>query len=202
MRIWTATVFALLSAACGQAPEEGLQEGDVIFQRSQSSQSEAIRLATGSEWSHCGLMARGEGGRWYVFEAVQPVKLTPLDEWVARGRGGKYVVRRLRDDSLLTPARLQKMREIATGWTGRSYDMAFEWSDERLYCSELVWKIYRRAVGIEVGQLQTLGDLDLTAPAVKTKLRERYGAQIPYDQKVITPAAIFDSEALVTVKTK
>ncbi|RYE90229.1 MAG: hypothetical protein EOO37_03435, partial [Cytophagaceae bacterium] len=75
-----------------------LHEGDLIFHTSQSAQSQAIQLATHSPYSHCGLLYK-TNGKWQVFEAVQPVKLTPLASWVARGQGGHFVVKRLRDAS-------------------------------------------------------------------------------------------------------
>jgi hypothetical protein len=40
----------------------------------------------------------------------------------------------------------------------------------------------------------------LTNEAVKKKMKERYGDKIPMDEIVISPAAIFDSELLKTVK--
>ncbi|WP_217278683.1 YiiX/YebB-like N1pC/P60 family cysteine hydrolase [Hymenobacter sp. BRD67] len=64
-----------------------LHEGDLIFHTSQSAQSQAIQLATHSSYSHCGLLYK-TNGEWQVFEAVQPVKLTPLARWAARGRVG------------------------------------------------------------------------------------------------------------------
>ena len=57
-----------------------LKDGDLIFQTSRSSQSKAIQLATNSQYSHCGIVFK-EGNSFYVFEAVQPVKRTPLAEW-------------------------------------------------------------------------------------------------------------------------
>jgi hypothetical protein len=65
----------------------------------------------------------------------------------------------------------------------------------------LIWKIYKRATGIEIGKLEKISDFDLTNPAVKKKMRERYGNKIPTDEIVISPAAIFDSPLLMTVKS-
>ena len=80
--------------------------------------------------------------------------------------------------------------------------MYFGWSDDRIYCSELVWKIYKEALGIELGKLQQLKEFDLSHPIVQKKLKERYGNNIPYDEKVISPAAIFESEELELVTSK
>ena len=54
---------------------------------------------------------------------------------------------------------------------------------------------------IEIGKLQKLSDFDLSNEAVKNKMKERYGNKIPLDEIVISPAAIFDSELLVMVKS-
>ena len=78
------------------ADQEEIKNGDLIFQTSLSRQSKAIQLATKSKYSHCGLIYK-DGNDFYVFEAVQPVKQTPLDKWIARGQDGKYVIKRLKN---------------------------------------------------------------------------------------------------------
>lgn len=178
-----------------------IKNGDLIFQTSLSGQSKAIQLATKSKYSHCGLIYK-DGNEFYVFEAVQPIKRTPLDKWIARGQDGKYVIKRLKNaDQVLTPATLIKMKQIGDQFNGKNYDLTFEWSDDKIYCSELIWKIYQRASGIEIGKLEKLSDFDLTNTAVKQKMKERYGDKIPMDEIVISPAAIFDSELLTTIKS-
>lgn len=185
-----------------QLADQGeVQEGDLIFQTSLSGQSKAIQLATKSVYSHCGIIYR-EGGNFFVFEAIQPVKRTPLDKWIARGQNGKYVIKRLKNaDQVLTPAALKEMKRIGQKFNGKDYDLTFEWSDNKVYCSELIWKVYQRATGIEIGKLEKLGDFDLTSETVKQKMRARYGDKIPVEEMVISPAAIFDSELLTTVKS-
>ena len=178
-----------------------LRDGDIIFQTSLSRQSKAIQLATKSEYSHCGLIYK-DGKEYYVFEAVQPVKRTPLVKWIARGQDGKYVIKRLKNAKLvLTPAIIAKMKQIGDKFNGKNYDLTFEWSDDKIYCSELIWKIYQRATGLEIGKLEKLSDFDLTNEGVKQKIKERYGVRIPMNEIVISPAAIFNSELLITVKS-
>ena len=178
-----------------------LREGDLIFQTSLSRQSQAIQLATKSKYSHCGLIYK-DGKEYYVFEAVQPVKRTQLDKWIARGKDGKYVIKRLKNAAqVLTPATLAKMKQIGDKFQGKNYDLTFEWSDDKIYCSELIWKVYQRATGLEIGKLEKLSDFDLTNEAVKQKMKERYGNKILMNEIVISPVAIFDSELLKTVKS-
>ena len=182
------------------ADNHEIKNGDLIFQTSLSGQSKAIQLATNSKYSHCGIVY-SDNGQFYVFEAIQPVNTTPLDKWIARGKDGHFVIKRLKNaDQVLTAETLQKMKQEGEKFKGKNYDLTFEWSDDKIYCSELIWKIYQRATGIEIGKLQKLSDFDLTNEAVKQKMKERYGDKIPTEEIVISPAAIFDSELLTTVK--
>ena len=176
-----------------------LRDGDLIFHTSLSAQSRAIQLATHSPYSHCGIVYK-EDGRWQVFEAVQPVKLTPLADWVARGQGGHFVTKRLRDAKVvLTPNALARLKAAGQPMLGHNYDLYFGWSDDRIYCSELIWKVYERGLGRRLGQLQQLRDFDLSNPAVQAKLRERYGRNLPLSETVVSPVSIFNSPELVTV---
>jgi uncharacterized protein YycO len=178
-----------------------LKNGDIIFQTSLSEQSKAIQLATRSKYSHCGLIYK-DGNDIFVFEAVQPVKRTPLDEWIARGENGRFVIKRLKNaEQILTPATLQKMKQVLEEFTGKNYDLTFEWADNKIYCSELIWKVYQRTTGLEVGKLQKLSDFDLTNEVVKKKMIERYGNKIPVNEIVISPSSIFESELLTIVKS-
>jgi uncharacterized protein YycO len=177
------------------------KNGDIIFQTSKSNQSKAIQLATDSKYSHMGIIYENEG-QFLVYEAVQPVKFTPLKEWINRGENGHYVIKRLKNaDKVLTKSTLIKMKQIGDQFNGKPYDIYFEWSDDKIYCSELVWKIYKQATDIEIGQIEQLSDFDLSNDIVKAKMKERYGENIPMDEKVISPASMFNSDKLVTVKT-
>jgi len=176
-----------------------LKDGDMIFQSSISPQCKAVQLATHSPYSHCGLIFH-EQGKPYVLEAVQPVTVTSLTDWIARGKNKHYVIKRLKEaDKVLSAEVLAKMKGIGEGFLGKNYDATFEWSDNRIYCSELIWKIYQRGAGIEVGKLEKLKDFDLSSAEVKSKLKERYGNQIPLEETVISPASIFNSDLLTTV---
>ena len=178
-----------------------IQEGDIIFQVSESGLSTAIQLATHSKYSHCGIIFKRDDDQWYVYEALQPVRYTPLQQWIARGKKGHYVIKRLKDAAtVLTPAVITRMKAAGKPFNGKNYDIYFGWSDERIYCSELVWKIYKAATGLEIGKLQTLKEFDLSSPAVKQQMKAIYGNHIPLDEKIISPVSMFESPLLVTVK--
>lgn len=192
-------LWLLALSACGDSLADQLRDGDIIFHTSRSAQSVAIQKATHSKYSHMGIIFFRDGDA-YVYEAIKTVQYTPLKEWVARGDGGHYVVKRLRDAGrILTPEAVAKLRQAAAKFQGKAYDLAFEWSDARIYCSELVWKIYDRALGLRVGRLQKLREFDLSDPIVRTKMKERYGEIIPMEETVISPGEMFSFEGLTVV---
>jgi hypothetical protein len=175
-----------------------LRDGDIVFHRSLSNLSQAISLVTGSEITHMGMILFREGKPW-VIEAGGTVRYSTYEEFINRGAEGKFVVKRLRlADSLLTPVRLDSMRAVANRFLGRNYDGQFNWSDDQLYCSELVWKIYHGA-GIDLGKLRKLKEYRFDHPIVKEQLRRRYGDNVPLEEPVIAPSDIFALESLVTV---
>ncbi len=191
--------LALIGATAAAQPTYIPQDGDIVFHTSRSAQSRAVQQATHSRYSHMGVVIL-EGSKAQVLEAVEPVKLTPLGEWLARGEGGHYVVKR--STVPLSDAGLKRFHRQAPNYLGKHYDLTFEWSDSRLYCSELVWKLYKSAFDIELAPLAKLGSFDLRGAAVQAKLKERYGNKVPLDEPVIAPAAIFASRRLTTVAEK
>ena len=197
--LWVVLMVGNL-AGCQASDEYQPRNGDIIFQTSLSRQSKAIQQATGSPYSHMGIVYV-ENGRTQVFEAVGPVKTTPLEDWITAGEKGRYVVKRLKKaDEILTPEILGNMKKIGESrFNGLPYDKHFGWSNDRIYCSELVWKIYMDGAGLQIGELQKLGDFDLSHPVVQKLMKERYGDSIPDDETVISPAAMFASDLLVKV---
>ncbi|HOI28030.1 MAG TPA: YiiX family permuted papain-like enzyme [Paludibacteraceae bacterium] len=146
-------LFSFLFSSC---KFDVFQNGDIIFQISKSQQSKAIQMATQSQYSHVGVIFINRG-KTFVYEAVQPVKLTPIDEWIKRGENEHFVVKRLKNaNEILTKENQKKLQNEGLKFIGRKYDLYFGWSDKRIYCSELVWKIYKRALKIEVGKLDSL----------------------------------------------
>lgn len=212
---WTLAAAAISLGAIGSsntqsvaigsdnANEALLRDGDIIFQRSFSSQSDAISLSTHSPYTHCGVVI-SDNGNWVVYHATQPVSKTPLKEWIASGDGGKYVIKRLKDKHLvqLTKDSLQKLRAYLNKQLGKKYDFLFAWSDDKIYCSELVWKAYWNACGIKLATPKKIGDFDLSSKLVQAKLKEKYGDNVPLNETVVAPSTVFESDRLVTVASR
>lgn len=177
-------------------------DGDIIFQTSKSSQSRLVQTATASPLSHMGLVFI-EKGRPVVYEAVGPVKVTPLKDWIKRGSGKKFEVKRFKNtQENLKAAAVRKLKIAARNFLGKNYDARFEWSDERIYCSELVWKAYDRALGIQICPLKKMKDFNLSDKFVKKEIEKRHNGRIPMEEPVVAPVDIYRSKLLVSVVGK
>jgi hypothetical protein len=178
-----------------------LQSGDLVFQISKSNQSQAIQDATNCSYSHVGIVYRNDE-ETYVFEAVEPVRIIPWDTWRKRGQGEHVVVKRMKDRSALTPDALRKMQAIGEPWLGKHYDLQFMWSDEQLYCSEVVWKVFERGASVELCPLGRVGDLDLSDESVSDLAQKRFRGgldNVPLDEPIVTPADLFHAPSLQTI---
>jgi hypothetical protein len=199
--VWAA-LFLIVGCSTGRAEPGPLRDGDIVFQTSRSAQSLAIQRATRSPYSHMGMVLH-RGAEPFVLEAAATVRYTPLATWIARGQGGHYVVKRLRGASARLDAQaVQKLKDAAAPLEGKRYDLSFEWSDARVYCSELVYKIYERALSVRIGELATFGSFDRHDPIVRAKLEQRFGGNVPLDEPVIAPAAMFASPELELVEER
>lgn len=123
-------------------PQSRLREGDIVFRGTTSMVAEL----TLSKWTHCGILIK-ENGKWMVYEAIGPVKKTPLCEWKRHDKPCFFRV--MRHKQPLTSAQLNQIRRRCDSLSGRRYDHAYRWSDDKQYCSELVWKAYH-AAGIDL----------------------------------------------------
>lgn len=47
---------------------------------------------------------------------------------------------------------------------GRVYDFYFNYDAPRLFCSKFVYDLIKQSTGIEVGKVQTLGEIDVVNP--------------------------------------
>jgi hypothetical protein len=178
--------------------QDSLKNGDLIFQTTLSGQGKAIQMATHSVYTHVGILFE-EDGEWMVFEAVQPVRKVKLKQFIANGDSGKYVIKRIANsDSVLNSERLAKMKIFLNAQLNKSYDIVFNWSDEEMYCSELVWKAYQK-VDFRLCNLKQLKNYDLSHPIVKSTMNQRYGKNIPLNDSMVSPGEIFDSPNLIRI---
>lgn len=189
-----------------------LQNGDLVFQTSTSNQSDPIQLATESPYSHVG-MVYVDNGKAFVFEAIKTVRLTPYADWVNRGKDQHVVVKRLKDDKYLTAEHLKRMKAVGEELNGKKYDLQFQWSDTKMYCSELVWKVFARGADLQLCEPSSLTDLNWDHEEVLDLARARYPElrglpknelletlkDIQADEPMVTPADLYNCKLLEEV---
>lgn len=201
MRKLTLFIILLFSfSGFGQSstnPLPTFQDGDLIFQYSASAQSTAVQQATNSYYSHCGIIFYMEG-KPFVFEAIEPVGVRSLEAWIASGKDQKYAVYRLKNQSL-TASQLSAMKTYLKAQLDKHYDSGFNWSDKEMYCSELVFKTYK-CIGVELCKPKALRDFNLESPQVRRIMQQRYGNSIPYDEPMVSPGQIAESNLLFQVQ--
>lgn len=165
--------------------------GDFLFQSlAHGPLIDAIEGSSGSPFSHCGIVKRSEG-KWFVIEAIGPVKETPLSEWIAQGRDNAFVAYRLR------PPLVEKIPAILTAaekYEGRPYDIHYELDDAKIYCSELLWKATRDATGVTLGKIQKLGELNWQPYEGVIRYIEK-GA-LPLGREMVTPRSVSEDSRL------
>lgn len=170
--------------------------GDIIFIQSQTQQSQAIREGTHSEWTHVGIVIGDK-----VAEETSGVKYTPIKNFIARSKDKAYAIYRTKTYS---KSMEPKLRELIRKYD-KPYDIYFEWGNDRIYCSELVYKVFKDLTGSGIGKLQTFGDMDLEAPAVKALIKKRYedtGRELNPEETIITPISQMQDPELTEIFTQ
>jgi len=190
----------------GEVPAT-LKNGDLVFHDSGTDQSIAIKVLTFSRYSHVGIYLR-EGDAGYVYEAHSGVQKTPIAEWSARPNNKEtahqnqcpWKALRLSDHPQgLSDEEAASLKAFLVSKLDVKYDLKFQWNDDKLYCSELVWKAYEKALHIKVGEKQTFAEFDLTS-AEGQKLASRYeNGKPPLNEEIVTPEAIYKYDKLSLV---
>ena len=173
-----ASLFLLLG--CNTRKDiTNLQEGDIVFIESQSSQSPYIKIGTMSKWTHCGVVVNTPDGM-KVLEASKTVRLTPFAKFIGAAKNEHWCIRRPKQ-TISSPIQYQK-------YLGQPYDLEFKFDNGKMYCSELVWLIYKEH-GIELCKPRKVSSFAMTRlPKVK-KLMNKRG--ISMDQEAVAPVDIY-----------
>jgi hypothetical protein len=172
-------------------PITDVREGDVIFQTSQSSQSPLIQIGTRSHITHCGIVVIKDG-KPFVLETLKTLVLTPLDKFIARGKDGKYWLKR---------SDRENIKIEYAHYLGKPYDLAFSFDNDIYYCSELVYDIYKKQLGIELCKPKQVGDYLILGTDKLNKIEstmQRRG--ITKEQYAVAPVDIFESDYLHNVR--
>ena len=170
---------------------QDVREGDVIFQTSPSKQSPLIQIATRSKISHCGIIVM-KNEKPYVLETLETLVVTPLDKFIARGEDGKDWLKRSKKENIKIKYK---------SYLGKPYDLAFKFDNDIFYCSELIYDIYKKQLGIELCKPKKVGDYLILGtdklPKIERAMKER---RIIKEQYAVAPVDIFESDYFEDVR--
>lgn len=173
---------------CDPPEQSELQAGDIVFQLTSTRRAPLIEVTTLSQKTHCGIVVEKKG-KLYVLEAISTVQLTPLDKWINRSKDGKWWAKRYQDIPFNA-----KYKE----YVGASYDNAFKFGNKQWYCSELVYDIYKRQLGVELCKPKLMSDYHVTGlKKVKAEMQRR---GIQPGQLMVAPVDIYNSTLLHDIR--
>ncbi len=170
-----------------------VQNGDFIFQHLPGPLTEMIADMTKSRYSHCGIIVKKADG-FVVLQAIGPVKETPLNQWISYGVGRKFTIVRFKKPYQKDiPAMIQE----AYKFLGRPYDIQYEWGDQKIYCSELIYKAVFNASGLRLTEFVRLGDMKWQP--YEKMIRSLADGDLPLERRMITPESLVVSDKVEVV---
>ena len=173
-------IMALMTISCNNDVDvNALQEGDIVFIESQSSQSPYIKVGTMSKWTHCGVVVNTTEGM-KVLEASKTVRLTSFAKFIGTAKNDNWCIKRPRQ-KLTKPINYHK-------FLGQPYDLEFKLDNGKMYCSELVWLVYMDQ-GIELCKPRKVSSFMMTRiPKVQKLMNKR---NISMNQEAVAPVDIY-----------
>lgn len=170
--------------------ENIIRDGDIIFQSKRNNQNNLINYLNKNDVDHCGIIILYRG-KYSVLEVDDVVRFTPLEEWIPKGKGGDFTIKRMKD------ARINSNRLLNEGlkYSGKKDDIFVTWTDEMLYNAELVWKVIQHATGSNLTQLENFANYNFDSKGQEL-LKVTYGDNIPSRMQYTTVNKIYNSDKL------
>jgi len=92
------------------------------------------------------------------------------------------------------------LQEAAQKRMKRLYHLGFKYDSKRQFCSKFVYEVFKEALNIEVGQLETFRDLLNKNPNVSKRFWKLwFFGFIPWKRLTVTPASQLESPKLETI---
>ncbi|EKT57559.1 YebB family permuted papain-like enzyme [Providencia sneebia] len=170
--------------------------GDIIFTCIGTTLFRQIASASQCWSNHVGIIIGHNGQDYIVAESRVPLSTTTtLTRFIQRSANHQYGVRRLatplsneQKQALIAevPARLHKF-----------YHTGFDYYSSRQFCSKFVFDIYKSALSINIGKIETFQELLGQNPNAKLNFWKLWFiGQIPWDRATVTPASLWNHPQL------
>lgn len=173
--------------------------GDIVFIRVSNFLYRRVADATCSWTSHVGMIDHREGEEWFVAESAVPrSRYSSLSRFLRRSEGGRFAIMRLR--SPIDEAGQARLQEEAKRRMGKWYTFGFDMDSRHQYCSKFVYEVYRDALAVSIGKVETFRDLLERNPNSPLAFwRMWFLGRIPWNRRTITPGSQFECDLLQQV---
>lgn len=167
------------------------ETGDIVFTCIGAALFGQISAASQNWCNHVGLIIGHNGEDYLVAESRIPLStVTTLSLFIQRSAEQRYAVRRLRD-GLTVKQKLAIMEQVPAR-LNKFYHTGFKYESSRQFCSKFVFDIYKDALDISVGDIETFQNLFQRNPQAKlTFWKFWFMGAIPWDRKTVTPASLW-----------
>lgn len=176
-----------------------LQVGDIVFIRVANVLFRQVAEATLSWTSHVGMLDRRVGDDWIVAESAVPwSRYGRLSRFIHRSEQGRCAILRLKEP--LDPAAQRRLQQEARRRISVPYHFGFDLDARRQFCSKFVYEVYRDALGVHIGEVESFRKLLDKNPAGAVNFWKLWFlGRIPWERRTITPGSQYESELLQTV---
>lgn len=172
------------------------ETGDIVFTCIGASLFREVSTASRCWCNHVGIITGYHGDDYQVAESRIPLSgVITLSAFIQRSAGQRYAVRRLQG-GLTVEQKLAVMQQVPTR-LHKLYHTGFDYECSRQFCSKFVFDIYRDALGVQVGSVETFGQLLKNNPGADLLFwRFWFLGAIPWDRKTVTPASLWQHPGL------
>lgn len=176
-----------------------LRDGDLVFISVINPLYKHVANVTHSRATHVGIAFYDQARGWLIAESTVPfAKFTPLHKYLKRSHGRWIAVRRVQQN--LTADQIASLHQACEKHMGRIYDFGFNYDSKKLFCSKFVFDVYREALNLEIGSIQSFENL--LQPETNQSLwfwKFWFFGAIPWSRRTVTPASQLDDSSLLTI---
>lgn len=178
------------------------ETGDIVFTSIGAALFGQISAASQCWCNHVGIIVGHNGDDYLVAESRIPLStVTTFTRFINRSHEQRYAVRRLAG-GLTTEQKLSLVEKVP-GHLNKLYHTGFKYHSSRQFCSKFVFDIYKEALSIPVGEIETFEQLlhsNPSAPLTFWKLW--FLGSIPWERKTVTPASLWLHPDLALIDSK
>lgn len=176
-----------------------LEVGDIVFTCVAAFLFRNISKASLCWSNHVGIIIGHDGNDYVVAESCIPFsKKTSLTKFIKRSKNQHVAIRRL--STTLSTEQQTSIVDHIPPKLGILYHLGFDYDSKRQYCSKFVYQIYKEALNIEVGNIETFEQLIKTNPNASLLFwKIWFFGRIPWQRRTVTPASLWFYPTLETI---